>query len=88
MLEYMNAMNSTMSHLYRRYPEVPVVYVIPLQQTHATIIRRLMSEYPNGYVIESEGWPITYTDGIHPNAAGAKVMGEKVAEGIRALGLI
>ena len=88
MLEYMNAMNSTMSHLYRRYPEVPVVYVIPLQQTHATIIRRLMSEYPNGYVIESEGWPITYTDGIHPNAAGARIMGERVAEGIRALGLI
>ena len=47
-----------------------------------------MSEYPSGYVIESEGWPITFTDGIHPNAAGAKVMGERVAEGIRALGLI
>ena len=88
MLEYMNAMNATMSLLYRRYPDIPVVYVIPLQQTHAAVIRRLMSEYPNGHVIESEGWPITYTDGIHPNAAGAKVMGERVAEGIRKLGLI
>ena len=88
MLEYLNAMNSTMSLLYRRYPGVPVVYVIPLQQTHAAIIRRLMSEYPNGYVIESEGWPVTFTDGIHPNAAGARVMGERVAEGIRKLNLL
>ena len=88
MLEYMNAMNATMSLLYRRYPDIPVVYVIPLQQTHATIIRRIMSEYPNGYVIESDGWPVTFTDGVHPNAAGAKIMGELVADGIRSLGVL
>ena len=88
MLDFMNAMNTTMSLLYRRYPGVPVVYVIPLQQTHATVIRRLMSEYPNGYVVESEGWPVTFTDGIHPNAKGARVMGERVAEAIRELGIL
>lgn len=86
--EFIVAMRGTLAHLYKKYPDVPVVYVIPLQQTHATIIRRLMADYPNGYVIESEGWPVTFTDGIHPNAAGAKVMGERVAEGIRKLGLI
>ena len=86
--EFIVAMRGTLAHLYKKYPNVPVVYVIPLQQTHAAVIRRLMAEYPKGYVIESEGWPVTFTDGIHPNGAGAKVMGEKVAEGIRKLGLI
>jgi lysophospholipase L1-like esterase len=47
-----------------------------------------MADYPNAHVIETEGWPVTFTDGIHPNGAGARVMGERVAEGIRALGLI
>ncbi len=79
MLDFLNALRATLSHLYRRYPGVPLVYVIPLQQTHAAVIRRVMAEYPNGYVVESEGWPVTFTDGIHPNAAGAKVMGERVA---------
>lgn len=86
--EFIVAMRGTLAHVYKKYPDVPVVYVIPLQQTHATIIRRLMADYPNGHVIETAGWPVTFTDGIHPNAAGAKVMGERVAEGIRKLGLI
>ncbi len=88
MMEFLSAMQSTMSLLYRRYPDVPVVYVIPLQQTHAAIIRRIMSEYPNGYIIESDSWPMSFTDGIHPNAAGAYRMGKRVAEEIRKLKLL
>jgi lysophospholipase L1-like esterase len=60
-----------------------VVYVIPLVQAHAAVIRRLMADYPNGHVIETEGWPVTFTDGIHPNGAGAKVFGERLAEELR-----
>lgn len=88
MMDFLSAMRGTLSGLYRRYPDIPVVYVIPLQQTHATVIRRLMAEYPRGYVVESEGWPMSYTDGIHPNAASAKRMGENVARAIRELGIL
>jgi lysophospholipase L1-like esterase len=86
--EFIVALRGTLARLYKKYPGVPVVYVIPLQQTHAAVIRRLMSEYPNGYVIESEGWPVTFTDGIHPNAEGARIMGERVAEAIKQLNLL
>ena len=86
-MDFLSALRGTLSGLYRRYPDVPVVYVIPLQQTHAFVIRRLMAEYPRGYVVESEGWPMSYTDGIHPNAASAKYMGERVAKAIRDLGI-
>jgi lysophospholipase L1-like esterase len=88
MLDFLSALRGTLSALYRRYPDIPVVYVIPLQQTHAIVIRRLMAEYPRGYVVESEGWPMSYTDGIHPNAASAKRMGENVAKAIRELGVL
>ena len=88
MMEFLNALRATLSHLYKKYPDVPVVYVIPLQQVFATLIRRVMAEYPRGYVVESEAWKITFTDGIHPNAAGARVMGLGVAEAIRALDIL
>lgn len=87
-MDFLSALRGTLSRLYRRYPDIPVVYVIPLQQTHAAVIRRLMAEYPRGYVVESESWPMSYTDGIHPNAASAKRMGERVAGAIREMGAI
>ena len=86
--EFTVALRGTLAQLYKKYPDVPVVYVIPLIQAHAAVIRRLMADYPNGHVIGTEGWPVTFTDGVHPNGGGAKVMGEKIAEGIRKLGLI
>jgi lysophospholipase L1-like esterase len=88
MMDFLNALRATLSHLYKKYPGVPVVYVIPLQQVFATLIRRVMAEYPRGYVVESESWRVTFTDGIHPNAAGARVMGEGVAEAIKGLGIL
>jgi lysophospholipase L1-like esterase len=86
--EFTVALRGTLAQLYKKYPDVPVVYVIPLIQAHAAVIRRLMADYPNGYVIETEGWPVTFTDGIHPNGAGAKIMGERIAKEIRELGLL
>ena len=86
--EFIVAMRGTLAHLYKKYPGVPVVYVIPLVQAHAAVIRCLMADYPNGHVIETEGWPVTFTDGIHPNGAGAKIMGERIAKEIRELGLL
>ena len=86
--EFTVAARDTLARLSEVYPNVPVVYVIPLFQFQAEAIRTLMADYPKGHVVETLGWPVTYSDGIHPNAAGAKVMGERVAEGIRKLGLI
>ena len=33
----------------------------------------------NAYVVATKGWKISYTDGVHPDAAGAKLAGEKLA---------
>ena len=86
--EFTVALRDTLTRLSEVYPNVPVVYVIPLFQSQSEAIRALMADYPKGHVVETLGWPVTYSDGIHPNAEGAKVMGERVAEGIRKLGLI
>lgn len=86
--QFHSALRGALSLLYKRYPSVPVVFVIPPQQVFATVIRRVMAEYPSGYVVESADWPLTYSDGIHPDVAGARVFGERVAEAIGRLSLL
>ena len=81
--EFTVALRDTLARLREAYPAVPVAYVIPLMQSQAEVIRGLMAEYPNGFVIETAGWPVTYSDGVHPDAAGAEVMGTRLAHALR-----
>lgn len=73
------ALVETLAHLREKYPDVPIVYMIPFVQAKAAIIRRCVKALDNAYVVETSGWGLTYTDGIHPDAAGAKRAGEKLA---------
>ena len=83
--EFTVALRDTLARLSEVYPSVPVVYVIPLFQSQAEAIRALMAAYPNGHVVETAGWPVTYSDGVHPNAAGARVFGERLAAELKAI---
>lgn len=66
--------------LHDRYPHVKIFCMIPFTQLHSGDIRRAAQEYPWCVVVETEEWDITYTDGIHPDAAGAEQIGERLAE--------
>ena len=77
--EFTVAARDTLARLSEVYPAVPVVYVIPLFQSQAEAIRTLMADHPNGHVVETQGWPVAYSDGVHPGAEGAKVFGERLA---------
>lgn len=69
--------------LTTKYPEAPVFYAIPFAQRKAAVIREVCAAYGNITVIETEGWPITFMDGVHPDSAGAKVAGENIAKAIK-----
>ena len=69
----------TLNRLREKYPEAPIVYLIPFAQTHARVIPGVVEKMENAYVIETRGWKISYTDGIHPDVAGAKYAGEQLA---------
>lgn len=69
----------TLNRLREKYPEAPIVYLIPFEQTHSRVIPSVVEKMENAYVIETRGWKISYTDGIHPDAAGAKYAGEQLA---------
>ena len=79
------ALTATLSHLRKTYPDTPIVYLIPFNQAHARVIASAVESMDNAYVVETKGWRITYTDGLHPDAAGAKCAGEKLAAELKAI---
>ena len=80
-----DALTATLSHLRKTYPNTPIVYLIPFNQAHARVIASAVESMDNAYVVETKGWKITYTDGLHPDAAGAKYAGERLATELKAI---
>ena len=66
------------------YPDVPIVYMIPFLQHEgkSNMIAKVMSDH-GGYVVQTSDWNLTYTDGVHPDAAGAETAGKKLAAALR-----
>lgn len=79
------ALTATLSHLRKTYPDTPIVYLIPFNQAHARVIAPAVESMDNAYVVETRGWRITYTDGLHPDAAGAKYAGERLAAELKTI---
>ncbi len=77
--EYLKALK----RLREKYKNVNIFCIIPFCQKHAEAIRKASSQLDNCYCIETDEWKITYTDGLHPDANGAKIIGEELAECIK-----
>ena len=74
------ALEKTITHLKEKYPGVAIVYMIPFNQAHASVIEEYMSGVENSYGVITKNWKISMTEGVHPNKAGAKLAGENLAE--------
>ena len=77
--KFEEALTATLTRLQEKYPGTPIVYLIPFNQAHARVISEKLENEENIYVVETKDWSITYTDGVHPDAAGAKAAGEQLA---------
>lgn len=79
---FIPAYNKVLDRLTLKYPGIPIFTVIPFNQSHASDIRNCISNRNNCYLVETDGWGVTYTDGLHPDANGAQIAGEKLANEI------
>ena len=70
--------------LHKQHPNAYIMAMIPLNQIHASEIRIAASSYSWCTVVETSSWNLSYTDGIHPNSAGAKKMGQNLAKKVAA----
>ena len=77
--EFGAALADTLTHLRAKYPETPIVYLIPFVGTHAETIALTVKDIENAFVIDTDGWDISCTDSLHPNAEGAEKAGKLLA---------
>lgn len=78
--------NKVLNKLHIKYPGVKIVCLIPFAQGKANAIRECAEGKEYCSVIETSNWGVTYTsDRTHPDSAGSKIAGEKLAEAIENL---
>ncbi|MBB1062677.1 GDSL-type esterase/lipase family protein [Limosilactobacillus fastidiosus] len=71
--------NHFLSLITTLFPSSPILIMIPFSQTFANSIRHLAHKHQLP-VIETAGWCQTYTDGLHPDQAGAIESGVRLAQ--------
>lgn len=79
---FKNEYNRVLDRLTIKYPGVPIFAAPPFNQSHSADIIECVANRSNCYLIDTAGWGVTYTDGIHPDANGARIAGEKLADAI------
>lgn len=87
--DFKAAAKAAIDRLNEKYPNTPIIFL-----GHGSAINNkyafgsvIANDYDNVYFVGSRDWNITFTDSCHPSAAGAKVLGEKLAaEMIKILG--
>lgn len=72
--------------LHKQHPKAKIVAMIPFSKVHADDIKKAAAPYKKWCtVVETSSWKMSYTDGIHPNAASSKKAGKNLAKKISAI---
>lgn len=71
--------------LHEKHPNAVIVAVAPFGQFKVPAIQAAVADYDYAHFVSTKGWPMAYTDGLHPNVQGAKNAGKKLAEAITAI---
>ena len=76
------AAKAAIERLNEKYPNTPIIFL-----GHGSSVNQkyvlcpgIADDYENVYWVGSKPWGITFTDSCHPNAAGAKKLGNKLAD--------
>lgn len=82
---FKSAYNAVLDRLKLKYAGVPIFTMIPFNQAHAQDIRDCVSGRTYCYLVETNGWGVTYTDGVHPDVNGGITAGGKLATQIQSV---
>ena len=67
--------------LREKHPDTPILAVVPYAQRYVEAIKGVVEELDddNIYYISTADWEYTTTDGVHPDAAGGRALGTRLA---------
>ncbi len=69
--------------VHAMFPDAPIFVMTPFTQVKAADIKAVADSLDYVTLIETAGWNLTYSDGVHPNRAGAERAGKLLAEKLR-----
>lgn len=69
--------------LFLKYPGVPIACMIPFNQIHANPITEVVSGAKDCFLISTQDWGLTFTDGTHPDANGSAKAAYNLAKAIQ-----
>lgn len=64
--------------LTKLVPDSHYLFIIPFNQSFQSVFHEVFDHEPV-ILVETNDWQIPYTDQVHPNLAGSKIAGEKLA---------
>lgn len=66
------------------FPHIPLAIMIPFSQTFASEIRKIATKHDCS-IIETKTWSHSFTDGLHPDQAGAIAEGRMLTQALQPL---
>ncbi len=83
---YVSEYKKVLQLLHKKHPDAYIMAMIPFTQIHADEIRKAAAQCKSFCtVIETASWQLSYTDGLHPNKAGAAKAGKNLAKKIASI---
>lgn len=65
--------------------DAPLAVMIPFAQTFAPTFRTIVPQFRRCHLVETEGWPLTYTDQLHVDGPGSVIAGTRLASILQTL---
>ncbi|WP_374187432.1 GDSL-type esterase/lipase family protein [Priestia aryabhattai] len=77
---FQTPLQACIDRIQMKYPGVVIFLMIPFNGTKLTETRAVAIASKNTVLVDTTGWGVTYTDGIHPDVAGSVTGGTKLAQ--------
>lgn len=79
---FITQFNTTLDRLSIKYSGTPIFVILPFNGAKRSEITTCVNSRSNIYLIDTAGWGVSTTDGVHPNIAGGVTAGQKLANAI------
>lgn len=73
------------NRLHEKHPDAIIFAVAGFRQDKTAQVEQVANEFDFVHFVPTKDWPLTYTDGLHPNVEGAKTGGKLLADAIKAV---
>lgn len=84
--QFKTAYNEVLDRLKVKFSGVPIICVVPFgAQALQPHIESCIAGRSYCYLVESAGWSITTTDGVHPDVSGSITLGQNIATEIETI---